>query len=230
MPRDDVRSSPPSMAKTWFIRHFRERTFPSGRRPRHREGRRSSRHAAPGVNGHGKHGPQPNPQDFFPLHPTPFRGGGGQHNFRGGVAGVRAFRGFRGSSGVGWKGRESSLQSLAPKFPEEPKTLLARTLRHGPQTPMLCRRQDRQAHRTDSAWRRPCGARQLPPRLPRRASTANQGCCRKTAFGGSSNSWSQGRRRSPRVPTARTAGSIPRVRLRDRHPCRERGVCARRVL
>ncbi len=38
----------------------------------------------------------------------------------GGWVGVRAFRVFRGSSGVGWKGRESSLQSLAPKFPKEP--------------------------------------------------------------------------------------------------------------
>ena len=80
-------------------------------------------HAALGVNGHGnhgKHGPQPNPQNFFPLHHHTFSGVGGQHNFRGGAAGVRAFRAFRGSSRVGWKGRESSLQSLAPKFPEEP--------------------------------------------------------------------------------------------------------------
>ena len=38
-----------------------------------------------------------------------------------GGAGVRGFRGFRGSSGVGWKDRESSLRSLAPKFPEEPE-------------------------------------------------------------------------------------------------------------
>ncbi len=67
------------------------------------------------------------PKLFFPFTPTPFRGGGREHNFRGGAAGVRAFRGFRGSSRVGWKGRESSLQSLAPKFPEEPKAITAET-------------------------------------------------------------------------------------------------------
>ncbi len=62
--------------------------------------------------------PNPTPRKtFFPLHPPTFSGKGGEHNFRGGAAGVRAFRGFRGSSGVGWKGRESSLQSLAPKIP-----------------------------------------------------------------------------------------------------------------
>lgn len=100
---------------------------------------------------------------------------------------------------------------------------MARTLLHGPQTPLPCRRQDRQAHRTDSAWRRPRGARRLPLRLPRRASTANPGCCRKTTFGGSSNSWSRRRLRSPRVPTAMTVGSIPRLRLRYRHPCQRTG-------
>ncbi len=35
-------------------------------------------HSAPGVNGHGIHGPQPNPQDtFFPFTTPPFRGRGG---------------------------------------------------------------------------------------------------------------------------------------------------------
>jgi hypothetical protein len=43
---------------------------------------------------HGKHGPQPNPQNFFPLHPHTFSGVGGEHNFRGGAAGVRAFCGL----------------------------------------------------------------------------------------------------------------------------------------
>ncbi len=63
--------------------------------------------------------PNPTPKTFFPFTAT-FSGEGGEHNFLGGAAGVRAFREFSGSSGVGWKGRESSLQSLAPKFPEEP--------------------------------------------------------------------------------------------------------------
>ena len=46
-------------------------------------------HAAPGVNGHGIHGihgihgPQPNPQNFFPLHPHTFLGGATQLPGRG---------------------------------------------------------------------------------------------------------------------------------------------------
>ena len=60
------------------------------------------------------------PAKLFPLHPPTFSGEGGEHHFRGGAAGVRVFRGFRGSSGVGWKDLESSDQSLAPKFSEEP--------------------------------------------------------------------------------------------------------------
>ena len=60
------------------------------------------------------------PAKLFPLHPPTFSGERGEHNFRGGAAGVRVFRGFRDSSGVGWKGLESSVQSLAPKFSEEP--------------------------------------------------------------------------------------------------------------
>ncbi len=35
-------------------------------------------------------------QTFFPFTPPTFSGEGGEHNFRGGAAGVRAFRGVRG--------------------------------------------------------------------------------------------------------------------------------------
>ena len=82
-------------------------------------------HAAPGVNGHGNHGThgtQPNPKSFLSLHPHTFSGEvGGRGNT---VSGA----GLRGSvlsvdsvADLGWGGRATlSLQSLAPKFPEEP--------------------------------------------------------------------------------------------------------------
>ncbi len=83
---------------------------------RQEEGPAMATHAAPGVNGHGIHGPQPT-KLFSPSPPHFFGGRGGQHNFRGGAAGVRAFRGFRGSSGVGWKGRATPSERPAPPVP-----------------------------------------------------------------------------------------------------------------
>ena len=92
---------------------------------------RKSEAIATHVNGHGIHGTQGTrrcPPVTIPLfHLTcftcalrnagqpPWGWKGARQEMDG--AGVR---GFRGSSGVGWKGRELSLQSLAPKFPEEP--------------------------------------------------------------------------------------------------------------
>ena len=40
------------------------------------EGPAIATHATPGVNGHGNHGPEPNPQAFFTLHPHTFSGEG----------------------------------------------------------------------------------------------------------------------------------------------------------
>ena len=58
--------------------------------PPSRKSKAVATHAAPGVNGHGIHGihgPQPNPQNFFPLHPPTFSGKGGNTTSGAGLRG-----------------------------------------------------------------------------------------------------------------------------------------------
>ena len=121
--------------------------------PRSRRSEAIVVHAGLGVNGHGNHGrvrrseataggsrsrmaklerlrsthgPQPNPQNsFFPFTPTPFWGEGGNTTsgagLRGSVLSVVSV------ADLGWGGRATlSLQSLTPKFREEPYFPLGR--------------------------------------------------------------------------------------------------------